>query len=177
MAAEPGLKGTGPLTNMSYFVPLIPDYHSYSMFLNHYCTVVHDYDKSIGVVHLMLEQGLCLDRYVFFSLFKSFALAPSGPTSGWTLERLNYVTNLLCDIQSEHHSEPLCTRIMANYAKQAYARFLDGRANDDYLQELTDPTPSITSSIRKDSRMSSTNRATNPFGVYFQLRKMASSGA
>lgn len=152
---------------LNYFVPLIPDYHTYSMFLTHYSTVAYDYDKSIGVLHLMLEQGLTLDRYVFLRLFDAFATAPAASAQGWTLERLNYITNLLCDLQREHQSEPLCTKIMAQHARRAYERFVSGKASPNgSCLDVTDNTPPALDV-----------RSSEPFQVYVTLRKMAAMGS
>lgn len=116
-----------------YHVPVVPDYYTYNMFLNHYCIERGNFNQSINIIKLMVQHNL-ISKHSFYRLYRAFPTNQLKNSHQWTLERLNYVTEYLCYLQQQLN-EDFYTIPMGQNAIRAYRR-LTGRENHTFLDQL-----------------------------------------
>ncbi|ANB11193.1 hypothetical protein AWJ20_3995 [Sugiyamaella lignohabitans] len=118
-----------------YSVPLVPDFYTFGNFFQYYCLGVGNFNKSVEILRLMTEEaGYLPDKHIFINFYKAFYLHHHNMANEWTLQRLNYITELVCHyelLQAEKHGEHFCTTNMAVAAFRAY-RMLAPTSNTDF---------------------------------------------
>ncbi|KAA8898785.1 hypothetical protein TRICI_006469 [Trichomonascus ciferrii] len=126
-------QSNGGQSASKYYVPVVPDYYTYNMFLNYYCIERGNFNQSMAIIKLMVEHNL-ISKHSFYRLYRAFPTNQRKNSHEWTLERLNYVTEYLCYLQQQSR-EDFYTIPMGENAVRAYRR-LTGRENHTFLDQL-----------------------------------------
>jgi pentatricopeptide repeat protein len=125
-----------------YTVPVIPDYYTYGNFFGYYCMKSGDFVKALEIIKIMTNQGCPPDQHFFYKLYTAFTRQQSG-SGDWTLGRLNYVTDLVCEyeLQGQSKGTHFCTTQMARAALKAYRCLFPESSQWDEMEKLLNESP------------------------------------